>query len=68
MTDFGRDGWESHWPSDADLLERAVRGARSGRAKNPRWHHVANAMGVGSTVATSLCRRYGLNPDEKVGG
>lgn len=53
--------------SDADLLERAVRTARErGRAYHPRWVGVARAFGLGSTYACQLCRRYGLDPEEKV--
>lgn len=55
--------WEAHWPTDLDLMGRAVRNAGLHRFK-PRWLQVANLFGCGSTVAMALCRRFGLDPDE----
>lgn len=46
--------------TDAELVERAVRGAKGG----PRWVAVKKAFAVGSTSAHNLCRRFGLDPDE----
>lgn len=63
MGDFGRDGWDAHWPSDADMLGRAVRNAGVDGVR-PRWSIVADRLAVGSSVATALCRRFGVNPDE----
>ncbi|MEQ8888572.1 MAG: hypothetical protein RID93_13090 [Sandaracinaceae bacterium] len=51
-----------------ELLRRAVRGAWRGRRRAPRWVHVRDACAVGSTSAHALCRRFGLDPDEEVGG
>lgn len=53
---------------DAELLERAVRTARprSGRGYQPRWVGVMDSFALGSTWARQLCRRFGLDPDEKV--
>jgi hypothetical protein len=55
---------------DAKLLERAVRSARSrdypkGR-KHWRWLAVQDAFGLGSTYSHQLCRRFDLDPEEKV--
>lgn len=54
--------------SDAELLRRAVCGARArrGRGYHPRWTAVMDALSLGSTFAHQLCRRFGLDPDEKV--
>lgn len=52
---------------DANLLERAVRSARGRTGRiNPRWVGVADAFALGSTYSRQLCRRFGLDPDEKV--
>lgn len=53
---------------DSDLLERAVRSARAnkGRGYHPRWTGVADVFQLGSTYSRQLCRRFGLDPDEKV--
>lgn len=55
---------------DEELLRRAVRSCRSlqGRAtdKHPRWVAVMERFGLGSTFAQQLCRRFDLDPDEKV--
>lgn len=34
----------------------------------PRWVHVANATGLGSTSSKKLCRSNGFDPDETCGG
>lgn len=54
--------------SDAVLLERAVRSARvnRGRGYHARWAGVMDAFGLGSTYARDLCRRFDIDPDEKV--
>lgn len=53
---------------DAELLRRAVCSARAhrGRGYHPRWTAVMDAFCLGSTFAHQLCRRYDLDPDEKV--
>ncbi len=52
---------------DNELLGRAVRNARGRTGRiNPRWHGVADTFGLGSTYSRQLCRRFGLDPDERV--
>ena len=56
-------------PSDDELLLRAVASARPVRDVRhgvPRWKAVMDTFGLGSTYATALCQRYGLDPDQKV--
>ncbi len=53
--------------SDDELLRRAVTTARAkGRGYQPRWVGVMDRFLLGSTYAMQLCRRFGLDPDEKV--
>lgn len=54
--------------SDNDLLSRAVKNcrAKNGRGYQPRWVAVSDTFGLGSTYSWQLCRRFGLDPDEKV--
>jgi hypothetical protein len=33
----------------------------------PKWAHVRDAFGIGSTSATELCRRFSSDPDELTG-
>jgi hypothetical protein len=58
--------------SDRELVARAVRNARARDKrkgqKHPRWLAVMDAFALGSTYAAQLCRRFGLDPDEKVSG
>lgn len=56
--------------ADEELLRRAV-GACRGRqyrrgANHPRWAAVADNFLLGSTYASQLCRRFGLDPNEQV--
>ena len=55
---------------DADLLERAVRGARANSVrkgeKHWRWVAVQEVFGLGCTYSHQLCRRFGLDPEEYV--
>lgn len=52
--------------SDAELVRRAVRNAKPRQAgRAPRWVAVMDTFGLGSTYATQLCRKYGLDPDEQ---
>jgi hypothetical protein len=58
-----------HTLTAVDLLDRAVRNARSrkhGRLKHPRWVGVADAFALGSTYSQELCRKFDLDPDELV--
>lgn len=54
---------------EEDLIERVVRNVQGpskyrNKYGTPRWALVRDAFGVGSGVATALCRRYGFDPDE----
>lgn len=52
-----------------DLVSRAIRCShRVTSLKVPRWTCVKRVFSVGSTRAHELCRRFGLDPDEIVGG
>ncbi len=54
---------------DDELVGRAVRAARSrdkGNRPTERWVCVMHAFQLGSTFAHQLCRRFGLDPDERV--
>ena len=55
---------------DRELLRRAVSGARARglRGWHNRWVAVMHAFQLGSTSAAELCRRFGLDPDERVRG
>jgi hypothetical protein len=56
-------------PSDADLLERAVRNSRDQKrtgVEHPRWVAVMHTFALGSTYARALCLRFGFDPDELV--
>lgn len=56
-------------PTDRDLVRSAVRNAgRLSKRRAPRWWHVSEALAVGSTLAASLCHRFGFDPDEEIGG
>jgi hypothetical protein len=54
--------------ADEGLLARAVRNARdrSTRGYHTRWKAVMQTFCIGSTYAQALCRRFGLDPEEKV--
>jgi hypothetical protein len=55
---------------DAELLGRAVKAARSPTApigyKHTRWEAVMDVFQLGSGYAGELCRRFNLDPEEKV--
>lgn len=55
--------------SDASLMEWAVKhvGYRA-RDRKPRWAHVMDMFGFGSTSGHLMCRRFDVDPDEIVGG
>lgn len=54
---------------DERLLEWAVKHAGDhARDRKSRWVHVMDMFGFGSTSATSLCRRFEIEPYEAVGG
>jgi hypothetical protein len=53
--------------SDAELLRRAVTYSRPrGFKVIERWRELASLFGVGETVGRSLCKRFGVDPDELV--
>jgi len=54
--------------TDADYLSLVVEhaGSRSDRER-PRWSHVGELLGLGSTSSREMCRRFGFDPDEKMG-
>jgi hypothetical protein len=52
---------------DLDLLRTLVRNIGHGREPAPRWVHVRDCIGHGSTVSHAICRALGLDPDEEVG-
>ncbi len=52
--------------TDSDLVERAIRNVRPSFNGNPRWVAVRDLFAVGSTSATSLCKRFDLDPDEEL--
>lgn len=53
--------------TDETLLEFAVKYAGKDSVFHyPKWNHVANMCGLGQTSATLLCKRFGVDPDEKV--
>ena len=41
---------------------------RLGAVARPRWACVAEALAVGSTHAHKLCTKFGVDPNEEVGG
>lgn len=51
---------------DAELIRRALQFSNYGR-KKPRWVRVMDRFALGSTYAHQLCRRFGFDPEEKVG-
>lgn len=54
-------------PPDEELLSRAARGSvPRGYGGRPRWTHVMDRFGLGSTYARELCVRLKLDPDERV--
>lgn len=53
--------------SDAELLGLAIKNIRQrGCHKQPRWVHVKKVFLLGSTYSETLCRRFGLDPNELI--
>ena len=48
------------------LVKQAARFARPKKGKALRWVVVRDLFSVGSTTATEICHKCGLNPDEVV--
>lgn len=54
---------------DDRLLWGVVANAgRLSKERKVRWGHVSDATGMGSNSSAALCRRFGFDPDEDVGG
>lgn len=62
--------WESACTrTDAELLSWVVEHAGCDSVMTrPRWSNVRALFGLGSTSARALCRRFGHDPDEEMGG
>jgi hypothetical protein len=53
--------------SDVELLRRAVTYShRHGFDVVEKWREIASLFGIGETVARSLCKRFGVDPNEHV--
>lgn len=55
--------------SDLQLVKRMV--ANAGREcsyTRERWVHLTDLLGIGAKHARDLCRRFGFDPNELVGG
>jgi hypothetical protein len=53
--------------SDAELLRRAVTYSRpNGFEVVEKWREVASLFAIDETVARSLCKRFGADPDKLV--
>jgi hypothetical protein len=53
--------------SDVELLLRAVSYSRPwGFEVVAKWREISVVFGISETAARSLCKRFGVNPDEKV--
>lgn len=52
--------------TDEELLARAVRCCRKSRRYHTRAEAVMHTFVLGSTYARDLCRRFGLDPDDRV--
>ncbi len=49
---------------DDELLRRAVRNVTGNKRRQEfAWAAVVTAFGLGSTYASQLCRRFGIDPD-----
>ena len=66
---MGDDKRQSPEAELRELKWRVV--ANAGRLSErhaPRWSHVMDVTGFGSTEAARLCREAGFNPDMMIGG
>lgn len=64
--DFGGEGGVREIGA-RDLVLRALRNLRP-RDRRERWSAVSYGFGLGSTYSIELCRNFGLDPHEKIGG
>ena len=48
------------------LVKQAASFSTPKKGKAPRWVVIKDVFCVGSTVATEICRKCGLDPDEIV--
>lgn len=62
------------WPTDnitesqlRVIIHNATRIASASEKRRPLWALVGSAFGVGSTHATALCKRAGIDPDVPAG-
>jgi hypothetical protein len=65
QAEAGHDNDERGARANVELLRRAAKSPRPRRVC-PRWVAVMDMFALGSTSAHDLCRRLGLDPDEKV--
>lgn len=64
---LGRDA--SLKTADDRILWGVVANAgRLSKERKVRWGHVSDATGQGSNYSADLCRRFGFDPNEEVGG
>lgn len=55
--------------TDTELLGRVIKHAPNHAfAPKPRWHCIAELLAIGSESATTMCRRFGYDPDKTVKG
>ena len=69
MPDLGdRDMSDVNDIPDNELLGRAVRDCRRGRGRHKTvlWSKISERFALGSTYSSQLCRRFGLDPEERV--
>lgn len=62
---------------ELELIQRAISNACADHAYEvaedethpcPRWAIVKRLFGCGSSVAAAICRKYGHDPEETIGG
>lgn len=52
---------------ERDLIRQVIRNLKGpSKYGTPRWALVRDTFGVGSGVATALCREFGFDPDEQL--
>lgn len=53
--------------TDEELIRRAVQYPPTGRGEHCRWSLVGAVFSLGSTSSIALCRRFGCDPDDRLG-